>query len=262
MIRTPFPSLDELAFEGRNKDYGAFDIRRKYIRTLLISCAAGTLVVLIFVMVPWLYFYFEPIPLVEGDMMYTVEYYNMSAPPEQETNKLASALSQPLAEEPQVPVVKDTVVPKEEKALEQLPEQKKPAENLIVDSTAKPGGSGLGKGTGDETGLSSAIDVYPRFPGGDEARLYYLRQHIKYPEAAMKNLVQGVVMVVFIVELDGSVSNIKVSQTIGGGCDEEAIRVTREMPRWEPGKRNGRSVRVMVRMPIVFRMPGGRVPVK
>jgi protein TonB len=86
--------------------------------------------------------------------------------------------------------------------------------------------------------------------------LYYLRKHVKYPEAALKSLVQGVVMVVFVVETDGSISNVDVAQRIGGGCDEEAIRVTREMPRWEPGKRNGRAVRVMVRMPIVFRIPG------
>jgi protein TonB len=63
-------------------------------------------------------------------------------------------------------------------------------------------------------------------------------------------------MVVFVVEVDGSVSNVNVVNRIGGGCDEEAIRVAREMPRWEPGKRNGRAVRVMVRMPIVFRIPG------
>ena len=110
-----------------------------------------------------------------------------------------------------------------------------------MDSSAKPGGSGQGKGIGEEAGPNSAIDVYPRFPGGDEARLYYLRLHVRYPEAAMKSLVQGVVMVVFIVEADGTVSSVEVPKKIGGGCDEEAIRVTKEMPRWEPGKRKGRA---------------------
>ncbi|MEI7981980.1 MAG: energy transducer TonB, partial [Bacteroidota bacterium] len=125
-----------------------------------------------------------------------------------------------------------------------------------IDSIPKPGGSGLGTGTADDTGLATFIDVYPRFPGGDEARLYYLRQHVRYPEVALRGMIQGVVMVMFIIETDGSVSNIDVSKRVGGGCDEEAIRVTKEMPRWEPGKRNGKAVRVMVRMPIVFRMPG------
>ena len=152
--------------------------------------------------------------------------------------------------------MKDSIPPKEEKPVETPPEQPKEEEKATVDSSAKPGGSGQGKGIGEEAGPNSAIDVYPRFPGGDEARLYYLRLHVRYPEAAMKNLVQGVVMVVFIVEADGAVSSVEVPRKIGGGCDEEAIRVTKEMPRWEPGKRKGRAVRVIVRMPIVFRMRG------
>jgi len=258
MIDKRFPSLDELAFEGRNKAYGAYDQRRKYSRNLLISLGIGVLFISLAVGIPWLYFSLEPVLLVEGDMMYDVAYYDMSAPPDMDASKLAQAMAKPVAEQPQVPVVTDSVKPEEQKPVEDPPEKKKEVENLKTDSLAKAGGSGLGEGTGLEAGLTSVIDVYPRFPGGDESRLYYLRQHTRYPEAAMKNLVQGTVMVVFIVELDGSLSNVKVTQKIGGGCDEEAIRVTREMPRWEPGKRNGRAVRVMVRMPIVFRMPGGR----
>jgi protein TonB len=133
-------------------------------------------------------------------------------------------------------------------------------EKAKIDSAARPGGSGLGSGTGDETGIASAVDVFPRYPGGDDARLYYLRKNTRYPEAALKAEIQGIVMVVFIVEVDGSITNVNVQKKIGGGCDEEAMRVTREMPKWEPGKRNGRSVRVMVRMPIVFRMPGRTAP--
>ena len=262
MIQNHIPSLEELAFEGRNKAYGGYDLRKKYFRNLLISTIIGIIVVFLSVFIPWLYFYFEPIQLVEGDMMYEVEYYDMSTPPDQDANKLDQALSQPLPEEPQVPVVKDSVTPKEEKPIEDPVEPKKEIENPKVDSSVKSGGSGLGKGTNDDAGLNAAIAVYPRFPGGDEARLYYLRLHIRYPETALKNLVQGVVMIVFIVEADGSVSNVNVSQKIGGGCDEEAIRVTKEMPRWAPGKRNGSAVRVMVRMPIVFRMPGGRASLK
>jgi len=64
-----------------------------------------------------------------------------------------------------------------------------------------------------------------------------------------------VVMIVFIIEKDGSISNVKVEKGIGRGCDEEAMRVTTAMPRWDPGKRKGNPVRVMVKMPIVFRLP-------
>ena len=253
MIREHIPGLEELAFEGRNKAYGAYDLRKRYFRHLAISAMIGVLILLLAVFIPWFYFYFEPIPLVEGDAMVEVEYYDMSAPPDAELNRLKE-LSSPAPEQPQVPVVKDTVIKKEEKPVEEPPEQKKEVSITSEDSLSRPGGSGLGKGEGEEQGANGSVDVYPRFPGGDEARLYYLQQHIRYPEGALKNMVQGVVMVVFIVEVDGSVSNVNITQKIGGGCDEEAIRVTREMPRWSPGKRNGRAVRVMVRMPVVFRM--------
>lgn len=256
MIIGHIPGLDELAFEGRNQEYGAYFIRKRYSRYLLISFAAGTLILLSAVFALWFYYYFKPLPLVEGDMLYMVEYYDMNALPDEEMNKLVQSWSKPLKEQEKAPVVKDTVKPeKEEPVAEKLVE--KPAdENIITDSAASPGGSGLGKGAGEDSGISTAVDVYPRYPGGDDMRLNYLRRQVKYPEAALTALVQGVVMVVFVVEVDGSITNVDAAKRIGGGCDEEAIRVTKEMPHWEPGKRNGRAVRVMVRMPIVFRIPG------
>lgn len=257
MIPVKIPGLDDLAFEGRNKDYGAYEFRKKYPRYLLISLLSGTFIVLLSVLIPWIYYYFEPVPLIEGDLMFEVEYYSMSPPPDDQMNKLALALSKPAPEEPQIPVVKDSITEKQD-PVEEPPEQKQENEKAKIDSSANPGGSGLGDGKGDDTGLATAIDVYPRYPGGDESRLYYLRKQIRYPDAALKNAIQGVVMVVFIVETDGTLSNIDVTKRIGAGCDEEAMRVTKEMPRWDPGKRNGRAVRVMVRMPIVFRIPGGR----
>jgi protein TonB len=250
------PSLTDLAFEGRNKDYGAYFLIKKYHRHLLISAITGVGVVILLVFIPFFYYVFEPVPIIDADFMYEVEYYSMNMPPDDELNKLAQTFSKPIVEIPRAPVVTDSIVAEEEKPLEELPKEKQEVENPKEDSTAKEGGSGLGEGSGDDTGLATSIDVYPRFPGGDQARLYYLRQHIRYPEDALKKVIQGVVMVVFVVELDGTLSRVDVVNRLGGGCDEEAIRVTKTMPRWEPGKRNGRSVRVMVRMPIVFRIPG------
>ena len=256
MTSDRIPGLDELAFEGRNKAYGAYYLRKRYIRYLMISLVSGIIIVTLVVFISWFYYYFEPIPLIEGDLMYEVEYYSMSPPPDDETNKLVQSFSKPEQEIEQVPVVTDSIIPEKQKPVVEKVIEKPEERNTNTDSAAKPGGSGLGKGIGDDTGLATSIDVYPRYPGGDETRLYYLRKQVRYPDAAIKAVVQGVVMVVFVVEIDGSLSHIEVANRIGGGCDEEAIRVTREMPRWEPGKRNGRAVRVMVRMPIVFRIPG------
>jgi protein TonB len=113
----------------------------------------------------------------------------------------------------------------------------------------------VGRQANTDTTLATTIDVYPRYPGGEDARLYYLRRHVAYPKEAVDKGIQGVVMVIFVVEADGSVTNVKLLKGIGGVCDDEAIRVTREMPKWSPGKRSGRPVRVMVKMPIVFGIP-------
>jgi periplasmic protein TonB len=256
MTSEPIPGLDELAFEGRNKAYGAYYIRKRYPRYLLISFLSGITVISLAVFLSWCYYYFEPIPLTEGDLMYEVEYYDMSIPPNDEPNKLAQSFAKPVQEFPKVPVVTDSINPEKQKPEEIPPEEKPDDVRLKTDSAAKSGGSGLGNGVGDDAGISTSPDVNPRYPGGDEARLYYIRRSVKYPEVAMKALIQGVVIVVFIVETDGSISNVNVTKRIGGGCDEEAMRVAREMPRWEPGKRNGKPVRVIIRMPIEFRIPG------
>jgi len=256
MILDNIPALDELAFEGRNKAYGSYFLRRNYSRYLLYSVIMGIIVVSLIILISWLIYYFEPVPLIEGDMMYEVEYYSMSPPPDDEPNRMAQSFAKPVEEIDQAPIVTDSVSPEKQKEVEVPPLEKSEDLKAISDSAAKQGGSGLGPGIGDDTGLAGSIDVYPRYPGGDESRLYFLRKHVRYPEPALKALVQGIVMVVFVIEVDGSVSNVEVAKRIGGGCDEEAIRVTKEMPRWEPGKRNGRAVRVMVRMPIVFRIPG------
>lgn len=250
------PRLTDLAFEGRNKSYGAYDLHKKYYRYLMISFFLGVVIFLLLVLVPFFYYMFEPLPPADADLMYAIEYYGMSMPPEEDLSRLAEAFARPQEQVERAPVVTDSVIPDEKKKEEEPAVEPAETNNPNEDSLAVKGGSGLGVGTGEDTGPVSGFDVYPRFPGGDDARLYYLRKNIRYPEEALKKQIQGVVMVVFIVEPDGSLSKVDVLQRLGGGCDEEAIRVARTMPRWDPGKRNGKPVRVMVRMPIVFRIPG------
>ena len=78
--------------------------------------------------------------------------------------------------------------------------------------------------------------------------------NIKYPEAAIDKNIEGRVFVSFVIEKDGSVSNVKVLRGIGGGCDEEAARVISSMPKWKPGKQKGEFVRVSYQIPIMFKL--------
>lgn len=96
------------------------------------------------------------------------------------------------------------------------------------------------------------VEDMPTFPGGDEARIRYLAENIRYPQMARESGIQGTVFVTFIVERDGTVTDVRVLRGIGGGCDEEAVRVIKSMPKWNPGKQRGRPVRVQFNMPIRF----------
>lgn len=105
-----------------------------------------------------------------------------------------------------------------------------------------------------KNGVYTVVEQMPQFPGGDEARTQYMINSIKYPDEARKKNIQGTVYITFIVEENGAVSNVKILRGIGGGCDEEAFRVIREMPAWVPGKQKGKTVRVQYNMPIKFKL--------
>ena len=97
-------------------------------------------------------------------------------------------------------------------------------------------------------------EVMPEFPGGEQAMMKFVSENVQYPEKAKEKEISGRVLVGFIVEKDGSVNEVKIVQGIGGGCDEEAVRVVKAMPKWKPGKQDGKTVRVSYTMPFFFKM--------
>lgn len=107
-----------------------------------------------------------------------------------------------------------------------------------------------------EAEIFTIVEENPDFPGGEEARMKYLQENIKYPQMARESGIQGTVYATFVVEPDGRITNVGILRGIGGGCDEEAIRVIRNMPRWKPGKQRSKAVRVQFNMPIRFVLAG------
>ena len=98
----------------------------------------------------------------------------------------------------------------------------------------------------------------PEFPGGVEALMDFVGKNVKYPEEAKEKEISGRVFVSFVIEKDGSVNEVKVMRGIGGGCDEEAVRVIKGMPKWKPGIQKGKPVRVSYMMPINFKLSDGQ----
>lgn len=118
----------------------------------------------------------------------------------------------------------------------QIPEAEKPAEK--------------------EDPIFVAVDHSPSFPGGEEARLLFLQTHLRYPLEARNKGIQGTVFVSFVVEKDGAITNTEVVRGIGGGCDEEVLRILELMPKWNPGLHSGKPVRTQFRMPVRFVLNG------
>jgi TonB family protein len=105
---------------------------------------------------------------------------------------------------------------------------------------------------GSEKPIFQVVEEMPEFPGGQDEMVKYLVANIKYPDEAKTKGITGTVFVTYVVETDGSISTVKILRGIGGGCDEEAIRVVSGMPKWKPGKQRGENVRVQFNLPIKF----------
>jgi periplasmic protein TonB len=246
-------SLEEIVFKNRNKEYGAYVLRKKYRKYVTISLIIALVLIIGAAAYP-------VIATILNKNRMVIENKDVSAemmvkpldeappppppppPPEdivQKTVFKAPVVVNDTVEEGLVsqedlankpsnapPPTEEEFAPKEEK--KQVIEQAAPAEIFTV------------------------VEEQPNYPGGDEARIKWLQENIKYPEEAKELGIQGKVFVTFVVEVDGSISDVRVLRGIGGGCDEEAIRVVKSMPKWIPGKQRGVPVRVQFNLPIKF----------
>ena len=107
--------------------------------------------------------------------------------------------------------------------------------------------------TQDDTEKNTNVDdELPSFPGGDAKLREWIKKNIKYPSYAKNNGIEGQVLVIFIVEKDGSISNAEVSWGVDPSLDQEALRIVNKMPKWKPGTQNGVAMRVKYRLPITF----------
>ncbi|MCK9616271.1 MAG: energy transducer TonB [Lentimicrobiaceae bacterium] len=251
-------SLDEIVFANKNKEYGAYMLRKIYPKHINISQAIAITILLLAVGIPLIAGYMNRKSRIIEDKTVAAEMMEMvkneDAPPPPPPPPPPEALEQkvkftaPIVVEEDVEegglmiqdelntqtvneaITEDIVV--EETNKEEIIEQAPPAEIFTV------------------------VEESPGFPGGDESRIKFLQQNITYPQVAKEAGIQGTVFVTFVVEVDGSVSDVRVLRGIGGGCDEEAIRVVKAMPKWTPGKQRGRPVRVQFNMPIKFILQG------
>lgn len=175
------------------------------------------------------------------------------------TQPIFTAAPPPPADAPQVAEIIDIVDNNEEIAEEKIETSESTTEAIAGPSAPVAGPVMAGPPAptveeGDEGEIFEVVEQQPAFPGGMEKLMQWLSKNLKYPASAQENGTQGRVVVQFVVNKDGSIVEPKVIKSVDPALDKEAIRVVSSMPKWEPGKQRGKSVRVRFTLPVTFRL--------
>ena len=247
------PPMDEIVFERRNKSYGAYDLRRLYNKHVTISLVISIAILIAGMAYPLISSYYAQRRTNYIEKTAGAEFLNMEKPKEEAPPPPPPP--PPAALEQKVkfvaPVVTTEEVVETPDIFNQDDLNKKPIEAVALEEVVAEVKEEVIE-VEEKKPIFTIVEEMPSFPGGDEPRVKFLRDNIIYPQTATENNIEGTVYVSFVVDSKGNVTDVKLLRGIGGGCDEEALRVVKLMPAWNPGKQNGKSVRVQFSMPIRF----------
>jgi len=263
-------SLNDIVFEGRNKLYGAYALRKGYGQTMQRSVLLGVTLFLLMVMLPNLYATLVPEPK-KDDIIFELEFKDVTImpdvkpvpPPVEEIVKPVEktvkstyfeVVQDNLANEDYTPPTVDDLA--NAKPAQQTNDGVEGFENVTppVESVSPNKGNEVDLKPATDSEIFNFVEQKPEFNGGNEAMTSFLQKNLRYPSNASRAGIQGKVFVQFTVGSDGRIENVKAIKGIGFGCDEEAERVIKLMPAWKPGKQSGVPVKVRFTMPIVFQM--------
>jgi periplasmic protein TonB len=251
--------LDELVFEHRNKEYGAYVLRKTYKKHLTRALFLAILVLLAGMVYPLVSSYYAQKRAKYLEKSASAEFLSMDKPKEEAPPPPPPPPPPPAALEQKVkfvaPVVTTEEVVEESDVFNQDDLNKTTTNEpvAVVEETAPAPVQEVIE-VEESKPIFSFVEEMPSFPGGEESRIKFLSSNISYPQQALENNIQGTVYVKFVIDSKGNVTDVQVARGIGGGCDEEAIRVVKMMPPWHPGKNNGKQVRVSMSMPVMFKI--------
>lgn len=249
-------SFNELLFENRNKEYGAFAIRNSYHETITKSLAITITAVSLFVFTTFYLSNTKSNIKIDTDAFFVPDYKIIEI-------KIEEPLPEPKIKSDKA--MKDPLPPKTDDLNLKVTNDKldkfvKPVDLMNVGSKQNDKGSDSTAAYTPPVSTDPPVDPnkieyivgeMPEFNGD----LYkFIQQNLKYPQMAVENGTQGTVGLAFVIEKDGSIGDVKVLGRVGDGCTEEAIRVVKMMPKWKPGKNHGELVRVSYNLPIKFRL--------
>ena len=263
----------DLVFEGKNQNYGAYQLRKntgsRNVKAMLIMLAIGIAIAAFVAIKGVVENAMKQDVAIEAD----VELAKLAEKKEAKVEKK----EEPKIEKVEVekvkssvkfvpPVIKkdDEVKPEEElKSQEELNKTNTAIGAFDVKGNDEAAGEVLKAKEviaqpeppkEEETKVFDVVEQMPSFPGGPSALMQFLSSNIKYPVVAEENGVQGRVVCTFVVEKDGSITDVRVIKSVDPSLDKEAMRVVKSMPKWIPGKQNGSAVRVKYTVPVTFRL--------
>lgn len=256
----------DIVFHNRNKYYGGYELRKNYhvrmkkaVTSMLLFCAALVSYSFINLEKP------DPNALKTNPAKeITTVICDIKPPVHIEQPKpiatAAPAVKRTVANPPPVivPDIKVTIPPP---TIDEL----KDGESGLLNAKGDPNGivvattTTTGKGTEIITAPTALPPTKPyefvqEMPSFNGNMFGYLQSNLNYPAAAKENGIEGSVVIQFVVNEDGDISDVKVMRGLGGGCSEEAVRVVKSMPRWKPGRQNGQAVKVFFTLPIRFKL--------
>ncbi len=270
----------DLIFEGKNKEYGAYEMRAKsdarHNRAMLVIIIVIAAVALLAMLVNTVIekAAARPEDQTEQAMVeMATEEAQEEEPQEEEQQRVEEQIPEVLPEEvlntmkaTELKITADAEVKEEIKSQDEMKE-----------STTAVGASDFDKGTDDlnvvrehkdevvveekkepvdDNKVFDVVEQNPVFPGGEAALLKYVAEHIRYPAMAQENNIQGRVVVQFVVTKTGSIGQVKVVRSKDPDLDKEAVRVVKSLPKFTPGKMNGHAVNVWYTLPINFKLQG------
>lgn len=265
-MKQHIPRFDDIVFEHRNKNYGAYALRRQYDSRIIGGFVSA---LVLFFGLP-VYLHFNTVNRVEGfiddgirDLASPVIYEFNKEPSEPKTKAAAPADAEK-RNDPELPPEPSKDPQPIVSQVDSTSTQEDPNGNNGQSGGSNAGGSSGGGGGdgvdstgGAGTGSSGPIEipeVMPEFPGGEAALFQFLKRKLRFPRVAVEQNREATVFVSFVVYPNGTIGEVQSMQPVGFGFDEEVVRVVQLMPRWLPGKVGGKNVAVRYKLPVRFRL--------
>ena len=253
-------SWEDIVFENRNKNYGAYLNRKSYSKTVVVATSMTVLVMVFVLAFPMLKELFRSNDVVEDDGKLKQMTVNLDQPPPISPNqppppdiRIPPPIKTVIKFLPPKVTDKEVVEEEEMPTIEEIKQNETGTENVEGTSEVifeEP----VEEVKEDVNKVFLVVEQPPEFEGGIEAMYKFIYKNVKYPASARRMNVEGSVYVGFVVDADGKISEASVIKGISADCDKEALRVVKLMPKWRPGKQSGRAVRVKYVLPIKYRL--------